>query len=137
MLINVFYIFYIFCCTEPWSSLHWCHGLEKWSAWWVGKWLPGCPQRVVVNSCFQTDSLSHVGSPREPCGVTCCLISSKIIWVMGSNVLWLHLLIIPNWVGKGTLQKGVAPWRRIWIGWKKGLARTSWNLTRTSINSCA
>ena len=29
-----------------------CYGLDKWSVWWVGIWLTGCTQRVVVNSSF-------------------------------------------------------------------------------------
>ncbi|GAB0209187.1 mitochondrial enolase superfamily member 1 [Grus japonensis] len=29
-----------------------CYGLDKWSVWWVGNWLTGCTQRVVVNSSF-------------------------------------------------------------------------------------
>ncbi|KAK4825952.1 hypothetical protein QYF61_003470 [Mycteria americana] len=29
-----------------------CYGLDKWSVRWVGNWLTGCTQRVVVNSSF-------------------------------------------------------------------------------------
>ena len=28
------------------------NSLDKWSLWWVGNWLMGCTQRVVVNSSF-------------------------------------------------------------------------------------
>ncbi|GAB0192430.1 mitochondrial enolase superfamily member 1 [Grus japonensis] len=28
------------------------YGLDKWSMRWVGNWLTGCTQRVVVNSSF-------------------------------------------------------------------------------------
>lgn len=63
-----------------------CYDPDMWSVWLVGIWLTGCTQRVVVNSSFSNWNLTEVGSPRDPCGAQCCLISSQTIWKMGSSV---------------------------------------------------
>ncbi|PKU41478.1 rna-directed dna polymerase from mobile element jockey-like [Limosa lapponica baueri] len=40
--------------------------LDKWSVWWVGNWLTGCTQRVVVNISFSNWQPVTSGVPRGP-----------------------------------------------------------------------
>ncbi|GAB0206599.1 mitochondrial enolase superfamily member 1 [Grus japonensis] len=41
------------------------YGLDKWSMWWVGNWLTGRTQRVVVNSSFFNWQPVTSGVPQE------------------------------------------------------------------------
>ncbi|GAB0178642.1 mitochondrial enolase superfamily member 1 [Grus japonensis] len=41
-----------------------CYGLDKWSMQWVGNWLTGCTQRVVVNSSFSNWQSVTSGVPQ-------------------------------------------------------------------------
>ncbi|GAB0189286.1 mitochondrial enolase superfamily member 1 [Grus japonensis] len=40
------------------------YGLDKWSVWWVGNWLTGCTQRVVVNNLFSNWQPVTSGIPK-------------------------------------------------------------------------
>ena len=42
-----------------------CYGPDKWSVQWVGNWLTGHTQMVVINSSFPSGNLSRVESPRD------------------------------------------------------------------------
>ncbi|GAB0205950.1 mitochondrial enolase superfamily member 1 [Grus japonensis] len=54
-----------------------CYSLDKWFVWWVGNWLTGHTQRVVVNSSFLnwhsvTSGVPH-GSLRSPTLFNICI----------------------------------------------------------------
>lgn len=108
--------------------VHW--GLEKCSVWQLGNWLAGS-SRVGISSSFSNQQPVTSEVPWDIRDNT--LVSSKVVWKMGSSVPWWQWLMIPT-VGKWTHEKGEPPCRMTWIGC--GLTRTLGSSTRASVRFC-
>ena len=51
------------------------YGLDKWSVQWVGNWLTGRTQRVVINSSFSKWQPVTSGVPRDQYWAQCYSVS--------------------------------------------------------------
>ena len=98
-----------------------CYGLDKWSVWWMGNWLTGRTQRVVVNSSF---SNCHPVTSGVPQGLILGLFDISISDLDDGIKCFLmefadgtKLSEVDTSEGRSILQKDVD-------GWKSGVTRT-------------